>query len=215
MPPPPGQPAPGYSGPPGQPAPWPIAPPGYGPVAPAGPPVGPLVPGAPRGQPPYPPAPTAVGAGKRVWIIAAVAAGVLLLAACGVGAYLVVGHTGASKPPAVTDETRIRKLVEDFAAAVDRDDQQAILNQVCAAEAEDIMADDDFDPSLAPPANPPSVRPVTVADIQVSGDTASARVSRPSQPDVTLHFRKEGGAWKVCAPAGDPAEPSASASPTG
>ncbi|WP_433392667.1 Rv0361 family membrane protein [Micromonospora sp. KLBMP9576] len=143
------------------------------------------------------------------------AAGLLILTVCGVGLYAVGRVTGVLGPSAATDETRIRKLVEDFAVAVDSDDQPGILNLLCAEEAEELMADDDFDPSQAPPAEVPSPRPVTVADIRVDGGTASATVTRPSQPDVTLHFRKENGAWKVCAPAGDPPGPSASASPTG
>jgi hypothetical protein len=44
---------------------------------------------------------------------------------------------------------------------------------------------------------------VTTSDIRITGDTASAKIARPGQPDTTLYFRKEGGAWKVCAPAGD------------
>ncbi|MFG1779203.1 hypothetical protein ACGFIG_22610 [Micromonospora sp. NPDC049048] len=188
---------------PGTPAqPWPQAqapqngPPGFG-----APPVGAA------------PAPAA-GTPKAVWIAVAVAVGLLILAACGAGLYAVARLTGAWGPSSASDETRIRTLVEEFAVAVDRDDQPAILNLLCAEEAEEIMADDDFDPSQAPPADVPSPRPVTVTDIRVDGSTASATVTRASQPGVTLHFRKENGTWKVCAPAGDTPEPSVSASPT-
>ncbi|MFE9204269.1 hypothetical protein [Micromonospora sp. NPDC007230] len=123
-------------------------------------------------------------------------------------------RTGEPEPPAVTEESRIRSLVNDFAAAVDREDQSTILNLLCTAEVEEFMGDDDFDPSSEPLADPPSVRPVTIADVRISADIASAQVTRPAQPTVTLHFlRKEDGTWKVCAPAGDGTEPSASASP--
>jgi hypothetical protein len=138
-----------------------------------------------------------------------VAVGVLLLAACGVGLYLMV------RTPADTDKTRIRTLVENFAAAVDRDEQSTILKLLCSSEAQEIMQDDDFDPSRPPPSPQPSVRSVKVTDIHVEDDTASARVTRPSQSAVRLYFRKEKGAWKVCAPAGDADRPSMTAGPTG
>jgi hypothetical protein len=125
----------------------------------------------------------------------------------------VRSNSGASKHPYVTVVMRTRMLVEHFAVAVARDDQPAVLKLLCASEAEALMEDDDFDPSQAPPDGSAAVRPVTVADIRITGDTASARVTRPGQQDVTLHFRKESGTWKVCAPAGDPTA-SAGASPS-
>ncbi|MPY59338.1 Rv0361 family membrane protein [Streptomyces spongiae] len=169
--------------------------------------------GPPGGQAPAtPPPPTGHGS-KRVWIIiSAVAAGLLLFSA---SVYLVVRFTtDGSKSPVATDESRIRKLVEDFAVAVDRDQQSVVLRLLCTAEAEALREDDSFDPSEPRPTDSPSVRPVKVAGIRVDGAIASARVTRPSQPAVTLYFRKEKGTWKVCAPAADTAAPSASASPS-
>ena len=64
---------------------------------------------------------------------------------------------------------------------------------LCAEEAEEFQADDDFEPSPEPPAGPPTVRPVTATDIRIKGDTATAAVSRQGQQDVTLSFRKENG----------------------
>ncbi|MER5218506.1 hypothetical protein ABT063_50565 [Streptomyces sp. NPDC002838] len=157
----------------------------------------------PDGTAPAAPGPTGHRIWKRSRVIAVVAAGVLLLAACGVGLYLMV------RTPADTDETRIRTLVEDFAAAVDRDEQSTILKLLCSSEAQEITQDDDFDPSRPPPSPQPSVRPVEVAEIRVENDTASARVTRPAQSAVRLYFRKEKGTWKVCAPAGDANRPTA------
>ena len=151
--------------------------------------------------------PTATGNPKPVWIAAAAVAGLVLFA--GLGAYGIVRLI--NEDPVSTDKTRVSELVKEFATAVDREDQSAILALLCAAEAEEVKRDDDFDPSQAPPVSPPPVRPVTVANIQVSGDAASARVTRPGQQDATLHFRKENDAWKVCARAGDPAQPTATA----
>lgn len=124
----------------------------------------------------------------------------------GFGVYLLA-RGDAPEPAPVTDETRIRGLVEDFAAAVDQRRQSSIVDLLCADEAEEFQADDDFEPSPEPLAAPPSARPVTATDIRVLGETATAAVSRPGQQDVTLSFRKENGAWKVCAPAGDARTP--------
>jgi hypothetical protein len=108
-----------------------------------------------------------------------------------------------------SDETKIQRLVGDFATAVDRDDQDKLLGLLCAEEASDITEDDDFDPANngGPITDPGDNRPVRAADIRVTGDTASARITRPAQPDTTLYFRKESGHWRVCASAGDPAAP--------
>ncbi|WBB71265.1 hypothetical protein O7602_16005 [Micromonospora sp. WMMD1128] len=189
--------------PPGEPTPEPAGPPEQPP--PATPPPATPPPAGPVPQP---------GAGsdrwKRLPVVPLVIAGVVLLAACGVGAFLLLRGGGSPKSAGATDETRIRGVVGDFAAAVDRHDQTAILGLLCAEEAEEFRADDDFEPSREPLAESPSLRPVDAADIRVTGDTASAEISRPGQRDVTLHFRREDGAWKVCAPAGDAVTPSPS-----
>lgn len=104
------------------------------------------------------------------------------------------------------DEGEIRSTVEKFALATDRGDQDAILGLVCEQEAAEIRDSEyfhedragDYDTSV-------SEAPVTTSDITVTGDTAHATVSRPAGGEpATLYFRKEAGAWKVCAPAGDP-----------
>ncbi|HWS34932.1 MAG TPA: hypothetical protein VN408_19605 [Actinoplanes sp.] len=43
---------------------------------------------------------------------------------------------------------------------------------------------------------------MTVSDTVVTGDTATATVSRPGRVEpVALTFRKEQGEWKICDPA--------------
>lgn len=108
------------------------------------------------------------------------------------------------------DEAQIRALVQDFARAVDREDQAAVIGLLCAEEATAITEDDDYDPARdGGVVDPPPERPVRTSQIRVAGSVASARVARPSQPTITLWFRQEGGRWTVCAPA----EEQATASP--
>ena len=125
------------------------------------------------------------------------------------GAVLAAGVLAGCQKQDESDDAQIRRVVDQFATAVDRVDQPAILALLCTEEADEMREDDDFDPDAAPLADP-KTRSVQASDIHVDADTASARISRPDQPDTTLWFRREGGTWKVCAPAGDEATPSPS-----
>ncbi|MBO3083037.1 Rv0361 family membrane protein [Cellulomonas fengjieae] len=100
------------------------------------------------------------------------------------------------------DEAQIRAVVEDFARAVDREDQAAVIALLCDEEASAITEDDDYDPANdGGVADPPSPRPVRTSEIRVTGGVASARVARSGQPTITLWFRQEDDRWTVCAPA--------------
>jgi hypothetical protein len=186
--PPPGQ------APPNAPPPEPSTPPS-GSVPPYAGPVPPY-PGPPASQPP---ATRRLAGSMRWWVLGAAAAGLVLVVLAGVVVWVVVARTNS-------DEAKIQRLVGDFATAVDRDDQDKLLNLLCAEEARAITEDDDYDPANnGGPITDSRKIPVKATDIRVTGDTASARITRPSQPATTLYFRKEAGRWKVCAPAGDPA----------
>jgi hypothetical protein len=159
-------------------------------------------------EPPPTPAepPTDQRRGSRRWIIGGVAAILLIVATA--GTVFAVAHARADN-----DEARIRRLVADFAWATDRTDQAQIIRLLCAEEAQELKDSDGYDPSNDGRYDPSATRvPVTTGDIRVSGDTAQARISRPNQEPVTLHFRKEHGSWTVCAPAGDTADPDPSTS---
>lgn len=137
---------------------------------------------------------------RRHWVLLVVAAGsvgLLILVAAGIVISVVVARANS-------DEAKIAAVVDDFAVAVDQSDQATILTLLCAEEASSITEDDDYDPADNGPVTGQQKRPsVSTSDIRVNGDTASAKIARPSQPDTTLYFRKEDGGWKVCAPAGD------------
>jgi ketosteroid isomerase-like protein len=137
---------------------------------------------------------------RRQWVLLVVAAGsicLLVLVAAGIVLSTVVARANS-------DEAKIAALVDDFAVAVDQSDQATIVTLLCAEEASAITEDDDYDPADNGPVTGQQKKPsVTTSDIRVNGETASAKIARPSQSDTTLYFRKEGGGWKVCAPAGD------------
>jgi hypothetical protein len=101
------------------------------------------------------------------------------------------------------DQARIRTVVDRFAAAVQSEDQARIVGLLCAEEAADITEDDDYDPAGTRVDGTPDkpVFPVHASNIHITGDVASARVTSAFQQPTTLYFRKEGGTWKVCAPA--------------
>jgi hypothetical protein len=144
--------------------------------------------------PAVPPPPAATR--KRAWLLLALGAGLVLLLGLGITAYVVVARSNS-------DEEKIRRVIGDFAVAVDRQDQARVIALLCEEEADDIREDDDYDPANDGGVDPPAKTPVDVSDIRVNGDVASARISRPSRPDATLYFRREAGTWKVCAPAGN------------
>lgn len=98
------------------------------------------------------------------------------------------------------DEVGVERAVRDFGAAVDVDDQDRLLDLLCAADAELITRDDDHDPG---DGEPNTATPVEreVGEVRVADGLASARVAMPDAAPFTIHLRREGGAWKVCEPA--------------
>jgi hypothetical protein len=143
---------------------------------------------------------------RRRWVLVAAAAALAIVVAAGITIFVIVVHANS-------DSTKIGNLAQDFATAVDTENQPKIVSLLCTEEADAITDSEDYDPSNTNVATPkPKSRPVTVSDIQIRGNVASARISRPHQSAATLYFRKEAGAWKVCAPART--QLSASPSPT-
>ena len=102
------------------------------------------------------------------------------------------------------DESEIRALIAAFALAVERGDQDGALGLLCAEEVAEVLDSGSYDPHRDGQYDTSvTSAPVTASDIVVTGDVACARVAQPGQEPATLWFRREGGAWKVCAPAGD------------
>jgi hypothetical protein len=120
------------------------------------------------------------------------AAAVLVLAVAGCGVYLALS---------TSDEAQVRRVVGDFAAAVDRQDHPAMLELLCAEEAAGITEDDDYDPTAAPvgAADAPE-REVTDVQIMPGEQVATARMTTPGREPLTIDVRREQDRWKVCAP---------------
>ncbi len=131
---------------------------------------------------------------RKRWIPAAVAGAVVLILVVAIVVTVVVVRGNS-------DQVKIQKVAQNFASAVDRGDQPRILSLLCAEEAEAVTDDEDFNPAnTATSAGKPIA--LHTSDIRISGNVASARITRPNAPPATLYFRKEAGVWKVCAPAG-------------
>jgi hypothetical protein len=120
------------------------------------------------------------------------AAAVLLLAVGGSGVYLAVSNS---------DEAQVRRVVGDFAAAVDRQDHLVMLELLCAEEAAGITEDDDYDPTAEPVGAAGALeREVTDVRIMPGEQGATALMTTPGREPLTIHLRRERDRWQVCAP---------------
>lgn len=128
----------------------------------------------------------------------------MLAAAGGVTAYLLLDR-------GEDEQSRIKKVVADFALAVDRGDTPKMVSLLCQEEARDIAdnandnandADDSGDSGDDDRDTKSKPIPIRTSDVRIKGDTASVVVTRSAQQPNPLYLRKEKGTWKVCAPAG-------------
>jgi hypothetical protein len=126
----------------------------------------------------------------QVW--AAVCAVAALLAVSGILYFALGGDEN-------TPEGQVRQVLDDFATAVDTEDQARIVDLLCAEEAANITEDDDYDPT-ATGAEPATLVDRQISDIHVAGENASARITFPTHESFTIHLRQEKGTWHICAP---------------
>jgi hypothetical protein len=99
------------------------------------------------------------------------------------------------------DESRIRDLISEFSAAVERESPREIAALMCADEAEPFLDNTSVPHDhVAERVETPTVR---VMDVRVFGDTAFARFARETDEVRSLYFRREHGRWTVCADAED------------
>jgi hypothetical protein len=126
---------------------------------------------------------------RGLWI--ALATVVLLT---GIVAVLVVVFAGRN------DKKHIAQAIEGFAEAVDTGNMPKMLGYLCAAEARQITERDDYDSDETSRIDPIKRLPVNIGDVQIRGDTATARLSRPPAQPRTLRLKKEAGIWKLCNP---------------
>jgi hypothetical protein len=95
------------------------------------------------------------------------------------------------------DESEIRALVQEFATAVETDPFQA-ATMLCLEERE--IFEQTVNPDLVLPESPTKAE-VSISEIVVESDVASAKVEPRSGPARRIYFRKENGIWTVCDPA--------------
>jgi hypothetical protein len=165
----------GYGAPYGQPYGPPTSPPyAYGPQ------------NYPYGPPNYPYGPPKKSK-RSLWILLCVIAAVTTV-------LIVVRIAGSS------DEAQIKSTINQFAEAVDHNDTSKALSYVCTEEATQMREGDGDAANDSDTVAPTTRLPVNVTDIHITGDAATAQLSRPPQQPRTVHLKKEAGTWKLCDP---------------
>lgn len=123
-------------------------------------------------------------------VVAAISAVAILLAVSGV-LYFALGG-------GITPEAQVRQVINDFATAVDTEDQVKIVDLLCIEEAANITEDDDYDPT-ATGAESATRLDRQISDIHIMGQTASAQITFSTHESITIHLRQEQGTWHICA----------------
>lgn len=168
-----------YHGNPQGGAPWP--PPPHGPWMPP-----------PSGWWPPPP-PVRPRRRKQAWLYAVLAV-IVIAVAGGVAAIATYEHYQNSDP------VKIKALIGAFSDSVSKGNPHEIARLMCREEAEPYL-DAVADPG-GEPANAPKPR-FKIGDVVVHGDAAAATLIFEDHETQTMYFRKNDGAWTVCAPAKD------------
>ncbi|MFG1858405.1 hypothetical protein ACGFJT_41700 [Actinomadura geliboluensis] len=94
------------------------------------------------------------------------------------------------------EKDEIRTTVKAFASAIDRNDNVTLLSMLCPQEAAGVA--DDIDSPDGRGNSTAKTTPITVEDIEINGNVAEVRVTRPRQKPATVFLRKEKGIWKLC-----------------
>lgn len=157
----------------------------------------------PPGWGPTPPPPS--GGNGKWWLLGGVGAlvAVILVVVIAVVANSGGGSAGtdtASRPGASTmsdDEAAIRELFEDIEASGDADFDATLRKYFCAGDRQLMERFGDLGGTDLPVEPSPSRRKASISDIEVDGNDATATVDTGTRTDE-VHFRKEGGQWKVC-----------------
>ena len=129
---------------------------------------------------------------KRPIVLLAAIGGVIILAV--VGVIFFTGGIGGS-----SDQRAIERLFKDMAET--DGSMSATKKFFCAADQKMMNS---IDPKvleeLGVEVPEPTTTPtgsVEITDVKVDGDKATATVTSDGRSD-TVHFRKEGGDWKMC-----------------
>lgn len=162
------------------------------------------------------PAPPPAGSRRAKLLLTGAAGLVVALLAGGVAFFTLGGGGSGSGEAANSDQAQIKRLVNNFADSIDRQDQRTMLSLMCAEEAADVTDSDGFDPNATGTSTvPPDQKTkLTTSDVRIVGDMATARITREDRTADQLYFLKENSQWKVCAPVADRLGMSPSVSPS-
>jgi hypothetical protein len=151
-----------------------------------------------------PAAPAARKHGKA-WLLAAIAAGVLVIAAIAVAGVVVYNNNRAENSP----EAQVQGTIDTFVAALTQGDLATLRTSTCGGLAEYYqgISDQDFAEVHQVAITQQNIPVVGEVDaVQITGDTAIAQVkahtaANPNEQSWrTFNLEKVDGTWKVCDP---------------
>ncbi|MFE5700614.1 transcriptional regulator [Rhodococcus koreensis] len=188
----------------GRPVPPPPAPPRPAPAPPKAAPQ--------RVLPPQQSAPQRVAAAEKpakkhgkAWLFAAIAAGVIVVAAIAVAGIVVYNNNQAENSP----EAQVQGTIDTFIAALTQGDLATLRTSTCGSLAEYYqgISDQDFAEVHQVAVTQQNIPVVGGVDaVQITGDTAIAQVkahtaANPGEQSWrTFNLEKVDGTWKICDP---------------
>ncbi|QSE83143.1 transcriptional regulator [Rhodococcus koreensis] len=188
----------------GRPVPPPPAPPRPAPAPPKAAPQ--------RVLPPQQSAPQRVAAAEKpakkhgkAWLFAAIAAGVIVVAAIAVAGIVVYNNNQAENSP----EAQVQGTIDTFVAALTQGDLATLRTSTCGSLAEYYqgISDQDFAEVHQVAVTQQNIPVVGGVDaVQITGDTAIAQVkahtaANPGEQSWrTFNLEKVDGTWKICDP---------------
>ncbi|NDV10538.1 DUF4878 domain-containing protein, partial [Rhodococcus sp. IEGM 248] len=141
----------------------------------------------------------------KVWLFAAIAAGVIVVAAIAVAGVVVYNNNQAENSP----ETQVQGTIDTFVAALTQGDLATLRTSTCGSLAEYYqgLSDQDFAEVHQVAVTQQNIPVVGGVDaVQITGDTAIAQVkahtaANPGEQSWrTFNLEKVDGTWKICDP---------------
>ncbi|MFC9553191.1 transcriptional regulator [Rhodococcus sp. NPDC056960] len=165
-----------------------------------------------RVLPPQQSAPQRVAAAEKpqkkhgkAWLFAAIAAGVIVVAAIAVAGVVVYNNNRAENSP----EAQVQGTIDTFVAALTQGDLATLRTSTCGSLAEYYqgLSDQDFAEVHQVAVTQQNIPVVGGVDaVQITGDTAIAQVkahtaANPGEQSWrTFNLEKVDGTWKICDP---------------
>ncbi|NHU45473.1 DUF4878 domain-containing protein, partial [Rhodococcus sp. A14] len=141
----------------------------------------------------------------KAWLFAAIAAGVIVVAAIAVAGVIVYNNNQAENSP----EAQVQGTIDTFVAALTQGDLATLRTSTCGSLAEYYqgLSDQDFAEVHQVAVTQQNIPVVGGVDaVQITGDTAIAQVkahtaANPGEQSWrTFNLEKVDGTWKICDP---------------